>query len=109
MTVKEFAEKYHFNIVCGNKALSREIETGFCCDLLSLAMAKAPENGLWFTVMGNLNSVAVASLTDVSAIVLCQGVKMDSDGLAKAVSEDIAILETELPIFDAVCRTAENF
>ena len=34
----------------GNASL--EIAKVFCCDLLSIAMSKAPENGAWVTVMG---------------------------------------------------------
>ena len=33
----------------GNASL--EIAKVFCCDLLSIAMSKAPENGAWVTVM----------------------------------------------------------
>ena len=30
----------------------REISRIFCCDLLSIAMGKAPADGVWVTVMG---------------------------------------------------------
>ena len=30
---------------------SRKIAKVFCCDLLSIAMSKAPENGAWVTVI----------------------------------------------------------
>ena len=32
-----------------------EIKTPFCCDLLSIAMSKAPANAAWVTIMGNIN------------------------------------------------------
>ena len=37
-------------------------------------MSKAPENGAWVTVMGNKNTLAVASLADVSCIILAEGI-----------------------------------
>ena len=79
---------------------NREISRVFCCDLLSIAMGKAPADGVWVTVMGNKNTLAVASLTDTACIVLAEGVSLDEGTLAKAREERIAILATKLPVFD---------
>lgn len=78
----------------------REISRVFCCDLLSIAMSKAPSGGVWVTVMGNKNTLAVASLTDTACIVLAEGVSLDDSTLAKAEEEGIAVAATELPVFD---------
>ncbi len=82
----------------------REITRVFCCDLLSIAMSRAPSGSVWVTVMGNKNTVAVASLTDTACIVLAEGVSMDADSLEKASEEGIAVLSTELPVFDMALR-----
>lgn len=78
----------------------RELSRVFCCDLLSIAMGKAPADGVWVTVMGNKNTLAVASLTDTACIVLAEGVSLDEGTLAKAEEEGIAVLSTDLPSFD---------
>ena len=78
----------------------RELSRVFCCDLLSIAMGKAPADGVWVTVMGNTNTLAVASLTDTACIVLAEGVSLDEGTLAKAEEEGIAVLSTDLPSFD---------
>ena len=78
----------------------REISRVFCCDLLSIAMGKAPTDSVWVTVMGNKNTLAVAALADVACIVLAEGIGMDEGTLTKAEEEGIAIISTELPIFD---------
>ena len=78
----------------------RDVSRVFCCDLLSIAMSRAPSDSVWVTVMGNKNTVAVASLTDVACIVLAEGVSMDKDSLEKASEEGIAVLSTEFPVFD---------
>lgn len=83
--------------------IERTISKVFCCDLLSLAMSKAPKGGVWVTVMGNVNTVAVASLTDISCIVLAEDMTMDDFALSKAIDEDIMVLETFLPIYEAAC------
>ena len=78
----------------------RELSRVFCCDLLSIAMGKAPADGVWVTVMGNRNTLAVASLTDTACIVLAESVSLDEGTLAKAEEEVIAVLSTDLPSFD---------
>ena len=85
-------------LVKGNP--EREISKVFCCDLLSIAMGKAPTDSVWVTVMGNKNTLAVAALADVACIVLAEGIGMDEGTLTKAEEEGIAIISTELPIFD---------
>ena len=82
----------------------REISRVFCCDLLSIAMGKAPADGVWVTVMGNRNTLAVASLTDTACIVLAEGVSLDEATLKKAREEGIAVLSTDLPVFDAALK-----
>ena len=100
MNVKDMAAKCGFEIVAGDEALTREISGVYCCDLLSFAMGRAPEGCAWITVMGNMNSVAVASLADVACIVLCDRVKPDDGMMKKADQEDIAILCSGLPAFE---------
>ena len=89
----------------GNASL--EIAKVFCCDLLSIAMSKAPENGAWVTVMGNKNTLAVASLADVSCIILAEGITFSDEDLTCAKKEGIAVFETELPVFDAALKIQE--
>ncbi|HIX64302.1 MAG TPA: hypothetical protein H9852_07740 [Candidatus Mediterraneibacter colneyensis] len=89
-------------LVKGNP--EREITKVFCCDLLSIAMGRAPAGCAWVTVMGNKNTLAVASLTDTACIVLAEGVTLDADTLAKAEEEGIAVLATGLPVFDAALK-----
>lgn len=85
----------------------REISKIFCCDLLSIAMNRAPADGVWVTVMGNRNTLAVASLTDTACIVLAEGTVLDEGTLAKAGEEGVAVLATELPVFDIALKIHE--
>ena len=74
MTFFEFCEKYNLEII--SKGEDREIEGGFAGDLHSWAMANAHENFAWFTIMGNINTVAVASLNDVDYVRLADGTQI---------------------------------
>lgn len=78
----------------------REVSRIFCCDLLSVAMGRAPADGIWVTVMGNKNTLAVASLTDTACIIVAEGVELDEACVEKAKEEGIAVAVTDLPVFD---------
>lgn len=86
---------------------SRTISKIFCCDLLSIAMSKAPAESAWVTVMGNKNTIAVASLTDVSCIILAEGITFSEEDLSCAEKEGITVFSTDLPIFDAALKLQE--
>lgn len=98
MTVFEFCEKY--NLTPLSKGEDRTIEGGFAGDLHSWAMANAHENYLWLTIMGNINTVAVASLNDVAGVVLCQNSPMNQQALEKAIEEGITIYKTDRSTFE---------
>jgi len=87
---------------------SKEITGGFCGDLLSWVMGKAKKGECWFTVIGNLNTIAVASLVEISAVVLCQGVKLTPDVLKKAEEEDVSVYYTELSVYEAAVKLHDS-
>ena len=101
MTIKELIESNLFETVNIGEDIDRSISGLFCCDLLSIAMSKAPADSVWVTVMGNINTLAVAALCDVGCIVLAEGVFLDDTAKAKAIQQHITVLRTEKPIFDA--------
>ena len=68
MTIKELIDSGLFKTINVGDGTDRNISGLFCCDLLSIAMSKAPEDSVWVTVMGNINTLAVAALCDVGCI-----------------------------------------
>lgn len=102
MTVKEISEKFPFKVLnTSDSADQRGIGSVYCCDLLSIAMSRMTEDAAWVTVMSNMNTLAVASLTDVSCVILAEGVAVEDNMLVKAKEQGIALFSTELPVFDA--------
>ena len=81
----------------------KDISGGFCGDLLSWAMARVEAGHVWFTVMGNLNTIAVASLADAAGVVLCHGADVPDEVLERATQEGISVFATELPEYEAAC------
>lgn len=100
MTVGDIQKRNVFEVVNEGDDLDREIEGVFCCDLLSVAMGRGKEGAAWVTVMGNLNTLAVLSLTDMACIVLAEGALMDESGLTKARQQGITVFRTEDPVFE---------
>jgi hypothetical protein len=101
MTVQELIEKNIFKVINIGEDLNQSISTPFCCDLLSVAMGKAPATAAWVTVMGNINTLAVATLTEISCIILAEGAVLDVAALEKAKIQKVTVLGTEESIFDA--------
>ncbi len=103
MTVQELAEALSSRIE-GGEDLSREITGGYCGDLLSWVMGRAKSGDAWITIMGNINSIAVATLADVACIVLAENAPLEEDALLRAKQQDIPILRSELPAYEIACR-----
>jgi hypothetical protein len=94
MTIKEVAERLQLEtLVTGNN--SREVSGGYCGDLLSWVMSRAQAGNVWITIMGNVNSIAVAVLTDVSCILLAEGSVLDENAEKRAEMQQISILRSD--------------
>ncbi|HML68880.1 MAG TPA: DRTGG domain-containing protein [Clostridia bacterium] len=77
----------------------RQVRGGYAGDLLSWVMGKAEADDAWLTIMSNANIVAVALLTDVSCIILCEGVMPDAGVISLAAEKQINLLGSEDSVF----------
>ena len=100
MTVKELTDKCCLNAIA-LPTPDKEVAGAYVGDLLSWVMGKADAGNVWITIMSNINIVAVATLTDVSCIVLAEGVSPDADALSTAEAKGINILSTGLSSYEA--------
>ncbi len=101
MKVNNLIQEECFHAVNKGKGTDREISVPYCCDLLSFAMGRMPAGAAWVTVMGNVNTLAVATLTDAACIILAEGSHLDEAAAKKAKEQEITVFETELPVFEA--------
>ncbi len=101
MTVRDFIQTNHFQLLNDGGNGNTEITGCYCCDLLSVAMGNAPAGCIWITVMNNVNTLAVASLAECACVVLACGVPAEPAFLEKAKEQQITVMATSLPIFDA--------
>lgn len=100
MTVIELAQQHGFEVLCGGDKLAAQVTGGYCGDLLSHAMSHVKEGDAFITVMGNVNAVAVASLTDAACIILADNMAFDDATRAKAETHGICVLRSSLQAYD---------
>jgi len=94
MTIREVAE------TLGAKVVQDEFEdvdlTGaYTSDLLSDVMAYAKDGGALITIQSHKNTVAVATLVNISVIIICNSRPIPEDMISAAKEEGIAILLTK--------------
>ena len=107
MTVKDISKIEGLRLAAeGNMELP--VSRIFCSDLSSIAMGKAPADCAWFTVMSNVNVCAVATLTDCAAVVLCEGTEPDAALMERAAQNEVNLLITGLPVYEAAVKFAAN-
>lgn len=100
MNVEELLQQTDYKEVALEGDLQVAITKPFCCDLLSIAMGKAPAGAAWVTVMANMNTIAVAALTEVALIILAEGSMLDEVTIQKAKEQHILVVATKKPVFD---------
>jgi len=94
MTIREAAD------VLGAKIIQDEFEDSelsgaYTSDLLSDVMANAKDGGALITIQAHKNTVAVATLVNISVIVVCNSRPIPDDMVAAAKDEGIAIILTK--------------
>lgn len=72
---------------------------GYTSDLLSCVMAGAAHKSLWVTLQAHSNIVAVATLLELSGIIITENAQPDQETIDKANDEGIVLLSTEKPTF----------
>ncbi len=72
-----------------------EIKTGYCGDLMSDVIAHASNDSVWITIQAHKNSIAVALIKDIRAIIFTNNVEVNQELREKAREENINLLRTE--------------
>ena len=94
MTVKDILEKCSFSLIHGAD-LERTVEGVYAGDLLSWVMGHGEYGQCLVTIMSNVNVLAVASLLDLSCVILAENVKPDEEFINLAKDKEINILSSK--------------
>ncbi len=100
MVVKDMLEKFDFKLIAGEKGLSKKVEGVYCCDLLSWVMSHAEINNAWITVQTHINVIAIASLIELSCVIIPESIEVDDNTIEKANEEGIPVLSTDIDAYN---------
>lgn len=100
MNVKYLMDNLDIELVAGQQGLDKEVKEGFVGDLLSVVMGTCEPDSAWITIQSHVNIIAVATLANISCIIVSQGYELDEDAIAKANEEDIPVFTTKVSSFE---------
>lgn len=99
MKIADIVKELELEVFSGKEGLDAEITGGYVSDLLSDVMGNAREGQVWISLQNHKNIVAVASLKDLSAVIIVKGCRPDADTMAKSNEEHLPLLGTALDTF----------
>lgn len=79
----------------------RPLAGGYSSDLLSDVMAKAEKDQALITIQAHKNTVAVAALVGLAAVIVCNARPVPQDMLDAARDEGVAVYRTGMTQFQA--------
>lgn len=103
-TLADLVEKLALEVRSGRESLANQVTGGYASDLLSDVMANTCEGDVWITLQIHHNIVTVASMKDLSGVILACGREPDEDTIEEAEAEKIPLLVSKLPTFELVGR-----
>jgi len=103
MTVKELSASCALTPLA-LPAPEREVNGVYIGDLLSWVMGRARENNAWITIMSNVNVIAVATLADVSCVILAEGVMPEAEIISLAEQKGINLLRSDEAAFETAIK-----
>ena len=101
-TLENLIEDLGFTCLSGKTWLNRAPRSAYVSDLLSDVMGKARAGMIWVTSQVHKNIVAVASLKELSAIVIVNERPVEKELLEQAENEEVVVLASNLPAFETV-------
>ena len=107
MTVKELTELIEAKDMTPDADKSAAVSCGYTCDLLSWVMSHGAAGMAWVTVQTHMNVIAVASLMEMAAVIIPEGIEMETASLEKAKDEGISVLQTPLTAYEICARLAQ--
>ena len=104
MNVRSLADTIQAKIINQGDFFDQEITGCYIGDLLSWVMANAQEGNIWITIMSNVNVAAVAKLTEVACVLMCEDVVPDDECLKRSKEQGITILKTSLSAYEVAVK-----
>lgn len=101
MKVSQLLEDKSFELIT-DEYLDKEIEGIYSGDLLSWVMSHAKSQDAWCTVLTHVNIIAIASLLQLSCVIVCENALIEMDTIEKAKIEKINLIKTKLSSVEVI-------
>jgi hypothetical protein len=95
ITISDLVREFELDVFSGENKLQSPVKGAYASDLLSDVMGKATHGDLWITMQTHRNIIAVASLKELSAILIVNGGRPEPETVASAASEGVILLGTK--------------
>lgn len=102
MTVQDIVSALSLEVFAGADRLSNPVAGGYASDLLSCVLAGASEGTVWITLQAHVNVIAVATLLNLSGVIITEGRRPDQESQTKANENGIPILLSTEDTFTVV-------
>ena len=108
MTLEEVKEILKAEVITGSNNLEMEIKMGCGCDLMSDVLAFIKSDSLLLTGLTSIQVIRTAEVADIAAICFVRGKKPDEETIRLAKSKGLALLITQLPMFESCGQLYKN-
>ena len=107
MKVSDLLVNKEFKCLNPQVGIDGVIKSGYVGDLLSWVMANAGNGCAWVTIQTHVNIIAVATLLEMTCVIIPEGADVEESTLERAIIEDIPIIITGLNAYE-VCKILGN-
>jgi len=105
MTINQLAEKLELTKLSGET--DKDVESCYISDLLSRVLGGCQPGDVWITVQTSLNMIAVAVMTDVSCVILPEGLTAPDNVVEKANEEDFTIFTSKETAYSLAVKISQ--
>ena len=104
MKLSSIIEELNLELIVGVDDLSMEAKGVYIGDLLSLVIARGQKDDIWITIQTHMNIIAVASLVELSAIIIAEDMEIDEDTILKAKEVKVPLLRSKDTAYELACK-----
>lgn len=100
MKLSDLVDELSLEVKTCKDGLANEVKGAYVSDLLSDVMGNSKDGDTWITLQTHLNIIAVATLKNLSGIIIVGNRPVQDEILQKAESENVTILVTPMTAFE---------
>ncbi len=101
INLKDYLDKINAEVLTPDIDASKiQIVDGYVSDMLSDVMGTAKEQQVWITIMRHMNTIAVASMTNIPCVLFAKGIQPDAAVIERAIQEDVCLAISDKQVFD---------